>query len=1351
MSFFDKFLAVVHGDHCFPQPKTHHHATTTEPGSNNLRAEDGFVSASRIGSRGFLRIFGILAAAVLLSKASFAQTGGKISGEVKDKSGAVIRSSQVVLLNPATGVKQNTVTGGDGVFNFPVVPVGQYQLDVTADGFNPYRQTKNLKIDVNTALTVDVILQIADASQTVTVTEDTAEVHTTDTQIGETIQSKQIVDIPLNGRSYTDLLAVRAGVVPITTSSAGNTSSGGGFGTVAAAGETNTGQFSIHGQRESDNAYYLNGASVQETIGQQAGIIPNLDSIAEFRILSSNVDAEYGSFTGGIINVVTKSGTNGYHGSLFEFFRNTNLDARNYFSPERAAFNQNQYGGTFGGPIKKEKIFFFADYQGERSAQGIETGEIGVPTMANRSGDFGSASAFTGIVNGPYLAQTLTARLGKTVSQGEPYSQVFPDGKIPTRAWGAAPRKMLPYIPMPNVGVGTFSTGAYKETLNDNRFAGRVDFNSGRFGTSSIYYFNDRYNLDNPYPSTLGGSTLPGNGFAYDATSVGIDQTLIFDNIRTFGPKTVNEARFGITRLDNKIGEPKGGVGVSLADQGIQAGGQGIVQGFPSQAGVEEMFFNGFSVGTNPFSIAQVNSTYDLYDAVSRTIGNHTIKAGGRYIWYRVKQAPNLVANGTFSFFASGTQTTGNDFADFLLGTPDFYSQQSTPTFYERASNGDLFVQDSFRIRPNLTLNYGLRWDYVTPWAEKFHQMTTFVQGVQSVTFAGAPLGYLVPGDPLPGGGRVPDAIAPTPHDNFSPRLGIAYSPAFSDGFLGRITGGPGKASIRLGGGRFFTSPQGLTVAYPTGNPPYGLTYTSPESPVMETPFIGALSGTQYIQQFPVNVPAYNVSPTNPDNNINWNRYFPISGAGSVYYKNKTSYSMQYDLTIERQIGANSVFSIGYIGSMGRHLLTVHGANPGIPALCLSLSQQSEVAQGSPVCGPLGENLVYTRANGQVVNGTRGPFPNQIGTDARYENMGNSHYNGLEATFKRTVGPLSFLASYTYSKSYDQTSSIQEQVDPYNYHALDGISAFDLKHNFVVSYNYDLPFDHVFHPNRLTKGWALSGVTRFSTGIPVTFASSGDNYLVQVQNNGVNATSIDIPNYDGTGFQLNHNPRNGKPYFNTAAFTPNALGTQGNSKRRMFYGPNIDNYDMALHKVTKITESKALELRLEMFNVFNHAQFDQNGSVDGNIGDATFGQVLHAADPRIGQIAAKFSSNSCRRSLTARLRLQTFIRQDRRSAEQCMAGITTFQFALRLALAIGMGAAVGLERQWRQRMAGTRTNALVVAGAAAFIMSALLLDNDPSARGRIISYIVSGVGFLGAGVIFKEGANVRGLNTAATI
>ncbi|HVH85386.1 MAG TPA: carboxypeptidase regulatory-like domain-containing protein, partial [Terriglobales bacterium] len=718
MSFINILHEIVNGFHVFPQPSEGRGVQLPQDSpALNIRAEDGFISETRLRTSGFLRIFSCLVAIVLLQSSLLAQTAGRIAGSVKDPSGAVVPGGQVVLLNPSTGVKQTTVSDSEGNFTFPVVSVGTYELDVTANGFVPYRQTQNLNVEVKTALNVDVVLLVAGESQTVEVVENTARVETADTQVGQTIESQQVTDIPLNGRSYTDLLAVQAGVAPVTTSGATNSSSGGGFGTVPAGGQANTGEFSIHGQRESDNAYYLNGVSVQETIGQQAGVIPNLDSIAEFRILSSNVDAEYGGFTGGVVNVVTKSGANQFHGNLFEFLRHTNLDARNYFSPERSAFHQNQYGGTLGGPIRKNKLFFFADYQGQRYIQGIETGVVTIPSELNRTGNFTDSPAFSGTVNGTYLAQLLSSRLGTAVTVGEPYSQVFPGNVIPQSAWGPTAQLMMRYIPVPNQGTSQFSTGAHNLTINDDKGAARIDFDSQRIGKSSLYYFNDNYTSDNPYPAGFGGASLPGNGMVYDATSAGSDQVIALDNIRTFGANMVNEARLGVTRLDNHLGEPKGGVGVSLADQGIQSSGEGIIQGYPGQAGVELMYFNGFSVGTNPFSVVQVNSNYDLSDSLSRTIGNHTLKAGGRYIWFQVKQTPNLVANGTFSFFASGLQTTGNDFADFLLGTPDFYSQQSSPTFYERAADGDLFVEDSYRVRSDLTLNYGLRWDYLTPWS----------------------------------------------------------------------------------------------------------------------------------------------------------------------------------------------------------------------------------------------------------------------------------------------------------------------------------------------------------------------------------------------------------------------------------------------------------------------------------------------------------------------------------------------------------------------------------------------------------------------------------------------------------
>jgi hypothetical protein len=1176
-----------------------------------------------------------------LLNTAWADVTGRISGLVSDPSGALVAGATVTLNNVGNRTKQTTTTNDEGRYSFPVVAIGRYELDIESPGFQPYKKI-GIVIDVSSALQIDATLQIGQNTQSVEVSDSALTIQMSDTEIGETIGSQHVAEAPLNGRSYTDLLATQAGVSPITTSGAANSSSGGGFGTVPVAGNENTGQFSINGQRESANGFFLNGASVQESIGQQAGIIPNLDSIAEFRIISSNAEAEYGGYSGGLINVVTKSGGDQFHGSVFEFLRNTDLDARGYFSPERSTFQQNQYGGTFGGPIKKGKLFFFGDYQGQRTVEGIETGIVSVPSLLNRAGNFSdlitqnNPNPLPGSVNTESLAQTLSQSLKYPVQKAEAFYTpgctstdpttgcVFPNAVIPAFALPAT--KMLQFIPAPNVGTNHLSSGAEKRRTNDDKGSARIDANTIKYGNFSAYYFIDRYNLDDPYPVGFGGATVPGPSGAYDALSNGTDQVIVLRDTKTLGASMVNEAHFSYTRLNNTLGIPKGGVGVSLANQGISSGPEGIQQGFPQYAGVEALYFNSFTVGTNPFFLAQINNTYQVADNFSKVAKNHTLKIGGQYISYKVKQLPDLVANGTFSFFGSGSQSTGNGFADFLLGLPDFYSQQSSPPFYESAADGGLFAEDSWRIRTNLTLNYGVRWDYVTPWAEMHRQTTTLIPGVESQTFPGAPLGYLVPGDHLPNGQTIPTGIAPTPKDNFSPRIGLAYSPNWSDGFLGKLTGGPGKTSIHLGAGRFFSSPEGLTVAYPTGNPPYGLTYTSPEPPLMATPFVGALTGTQYIQQFPVNVPPYTVSPSNPDANVNWARYTPISGAGSVWYQNKTPYTMLLNFSVQRQIGSNTLASASYIGSESRHLLTVVGANPGNPALCLSLSQTQEVAPGSPTCGPFLENNVFTRPDGTVVNGARGPFPNTIGTDAWYKNMGSAKYNALQLTLKRTSGPLSLLASYTYGKSMDLSSSIQEQVNPYNYREEYAPSAFDIKHNFVVSYNYELPFAKLSGTeNRMTDGWALSGITRFATGLPVTFASFGDNALVYVQNNGVNSVSIDLPNYTPGNLQINHNPRNGLPYFNTALFTPNTLGTQGNAKRRFFYGPGINNFDIALHKMTRLTESKSLEFRFETFNIFNHAQFYPNGSVDGNISSPTFGHVLKAASPRIGQVALKFN------------------------------------------------------------------------------------------------------------------------------
>lgn len=1166
-------------------------------------------------NKAFIKGIMFILAAATLPGSAWSDVGGRIYGVVKDQSGAVVPQSHVVLRNAATGVEQIATTDNEGSYAFANLPVGHYDLSITIAKFKPY-QRRGLTIDVGSILQEDVSLEVGEANEVVTVEASSVQVNTSDTQVGETIAEKQIVAVPLNGRSYTDLLAVQAGVIPASTNSNVNASSGGAFGTIAPSGDINAGQFSINGQRETYNGFTVNGANVVEGIAQAAAIVPNLDSIAEFRILATNLDAEYGKYSGGVVSVVTKSGGDQLHGSAFEFFRNTALDARGFFDPTVPEFKQNQFGGTLGGPLKKGKVFFFVDYQGARTTQGISTGAMPVPSLNNRTGDF-SQNPLTGTVTQAFFANQLSQELGTPVSVGEAWSQVFPGGVIPQRAFSTAAQRLLQFIPTPNVGSSTFSTAALAQTNLDNKGSARVDADT-RYGRLSAYYAIDLYHLNNPYPTAQGGANVPfvsnGRLVPFNALSDGKSQLINLSDTKSFGNTMVNEARISYMRNTNNLGQAQGGVGVSLADQGIQ----GIIPGFSKFQGVENLVFNNFSVGATPFALLQVNQLFQVADTFTRISGPHTIKFGGEGHVEHVKQDVNLLANGQFLFSGS---STGSDFADFLLGIPSLYSQQSTPQFTEKTKYAGLFGQDSWRLRPNLTLNFGLRWEYIEPWSEEHDQISTLILGQQSLKFPGAPLGYVFPGDP-----GIPGTIAYTPWNDFSPRLGLAYSPNFASGLLGKITGGPGKTSIRVGFGRFFTTIEGLTAAYPTGNPPYGLTYTSPEAPLLTNPFIGASTGTQFIQPFPVKVPSFNVSPQHP-NNFDFGPDLPISGAVSFFHKNRTPYSENYTLSIERELARNTVLTASYIGSEGHHLLALLPASPGNPALCLSLSRPQDVAPGSPTCGPLAENLVFTRRDGTVVNGTRGPFDNRIGSDAYFYNFANSNYNSLEVTLRHQSQRLFVMGSYTYGKSIDMASSIQEEFDPSNFGLRRGISSFDIRHNFVVSYRYELPFDHLLkRANRLTQGWALSGITRVSSGLPVSFFGFTDNALVGSQQQGVNAIGDDTPDATGQPLNINHNPRNGQPYFNPAAFQPNALGTPGNTKRRFFYGPGQQNWDMALLKTTKLTESKALEIRFEAFNVFNHAQFFGPNTIGSNIANpASFGRVLGADPGRVCQVAAKLN------------------------------------------------------------------------------------------------------------------------------
>lgn len=616
-----------------------------------------------------------------------------------------------------------------------------------------------------------------------------------------------------------------------------------------------------------------------------------------------------------------------------------------------------------------------------------------------------------------------------------------------------------------------------------------------------------------------------------------------------------------------------------------------------------------------------MNNIYQITDAFSRVVGNHTIKFGGEFHADQVNATPIAQFNGSFVF--SG-QETGIDFADYLIGVPSQYNQSQLNLFYARNKYVGVFAQDSWRMFPNLTLNYGLRWDRIAPWSEKYNQISTFVAGAQSVVFPGAPAGILYPGDRV-GNQGVANTLAPVRNTSFAPRVGVAWSPQPEPGsFLGKLVGAPGTTSVRASIGNFYTAIDALSIGVLAANAPYGTTYTSPLPPLFATPFVTASTGQNNGQPFPYTFAPLNSSRRNPDPNIDWATYEPIEGIPGYDIHGTTPYTEEWMVSIERQAGPNTVFSASYVGTSSHHQRVLIEPNPGNPALCLSLSQPSQVQPGTPTCGPGGENGVYYPISGGVVNGTRGPLGPNFGSNALQSTIGSANYNALELSARQTSGRLEFSASYTFGRSMDQSSNIGEEVNPFNPALSYGISSFDVKHNVVVSYEYQLPFDQFFRPNRVTKGWSFSGISHFASGFPITMINNGDNSLIGTNPNGINNSSIDEPDYSGGPLHLNHNPRkNNNDYFDTTAFTVNAVGTPGNAKRRFFYGPGTDNFDMAVQKNLPLTESKSLLFRVEAFNVFNHTQFSGPTSVDGDIGSSTFGNVISAAPPRILQGALK--------------------------------------------------------------------------------------------------------------------------------
>jgi hypothetical protein len=1124
-----------------------------------------------------------------------------VSGVVHDSAGGRVPHAHVAVHGIASQAAIESESDDLGEFRVQVEGSGSYQVEIAVAGFQPLSATAELTEAQPTA-NLDLTLQIAATAQTVEVTADALAAETTSTQLGETLESKKIENVPLNGRSFTDLMAVQPGIVPMNTAQPGAVVMT-GVATTPPSGDANPGNLSISGQREASNGFRVNGADVEEDVNMGTSIVPNLDAIESFRVLTSNFDAEYGNSSGGQVLVVTKSGTAQWHGSAFEFLRNTALDARNYFSQDRAAYRQNQFGGTIGGAPFSKNLTLFADHQGTRLTEGIDTGNIAVPSQAERSGSF-AQNALTGCVSGPYLASLLSKELGASVAANDPYSPnstgctagrpaVFPTSQIPQSAWSAPAKFLLASIPQQNAGTGVFSTADQAETLQDNKGALRADWVHHK-GTLTGYYFIDGYSLVNPYPTGSGGASVPG----FSATSNGLAQLLSIGHAITFGDATLNEFHMSYMRNANAVGQPQGGIGPSLISQGFT----GIVPLQASTEGIANVAFNDFTMGVDTTALVQAENIYEVADAFSRIIGSHGLKFGAEMHSNQINTHPDVVFNGSFAFNGS---ETGVDFADFLLGVTSSYTQGQANSFYNRNLYAAAFAQDSWKLSSELTFNYGVRWDRIRPWLEKYNQLQTMVKGEQSKVFPDAPLGLVFPGD-----AGVPRSLASARND-FAPRAGIAWSPVATTGWLHNLTGGPGQTSIRTGYGIFYTAYEGLSAGIMSANPPYGYTYTSAAPPLFASPFTVAASGANvdagqgFQHRFPLQKVAYGASVANPDSSVIWAQFEPLVGIPAVDPADVTPYAQHWMASVERQFNGAALISLSYIGTSTHHLLVLEEANPANPALCLSL--------GSAVCGPFNEQAARTQ------------FGPAFGSVELQRTIANANYNALEATAKTNMHGLDLLASYTFSKSIDQSAGLPEPVNPVNPSLSRGLSSFDLRHNLVTSFHYALPGPKPgSRLNWIASGWAVAGIARFTSGLPVTLLNNNDTSLLGTIPNGINNNGVDTPAWSGKSLSIHTNPRGNVPVFDASQLTLPALGTMGNARRRFFSGPGLENLDATISRTVSLHDGQTIEFRAEAFNALNHAQFFGPASVEGNISSTTFGQAVSAMPPRLAQVALRY-------------------------------------------------------------------------------------------------------------------------------
>lgn len=1097
----------------------------------------------------------------------------RIVGTVKDPQGAVVAGANVTVTNVSTGVESRAVTDHDGSYQALELPIGAYKVKVERNGFTT-AETVAYTLEINQAQRIDVTLKVGAKSETVEVTGDASQVEVVNPTLGASVTSRPIIDLPLNGRNVLDLALLEPGVTPHNND------------------DGSAGTYNIAGSRSDSVTFVLDGGVDNNLLSNGVVYTPNPDAVQEFRILTSNYTAEYGRNSGGIVSLVTKSGSNSVHGSVFEFNRNDAFSANSYFNNKnslpRDTLKRNQYGFAVGGPIKKDKLFWFTSYQGQKQTAGHSVA-VSTFTPEMLAGNFSHAgpggtvdtNVASFLLANPFF-QSNVALAGQGIIDPSRIDAVAKN-YIAKGLIAAAPNNGVPADCGGNFCSGTLNAQG-NNIDNFNEFTARLDYN-----ISDKDHFNGtiggrRFNQSRP---------LPAGGPGFPTTTVPHNYFSSFTYTHSFSPTFLSEFHFTLQRNAQDQAVPSSvlptpaqlGVGVT-PDQSTG----------PTRLGFSSGLVTGFSP-QGPTKL--INNTFSYAETLTWIKGRHTWKFGGSFTPYQNNTLFDFFVNGQFDF--DEFNGAFNPYANFLLGMPEDYFQFGSAPSNIRQKSTYFFVQDEWHARKNLVLTLGTRYEYSSPKLDTQGRSFSILPGAQSTRFINAPLSLLFPGDKgAPTGANFPDK------NDWAPRVGFAWDPK-----------GDGKTSIRGGGGIFYDVLKGEDNLQFNGQAPF-FGFTSPVfndcsvpgNCTFPTSFMADPFGTTGTPNpFPSKAPAPNID-------FGAAGFLPFGGGGVFFVDPhlRTPYTVQYNLDIQREVSRNIAWEVGYVGSQSRKLTTLVDINAFDPATIASAPHR---------------------------------FLNEIGTvdDARFsftpefENAVNASYNALQTKLSRKptatpiLGTTYFTLSYTWAHSIDNSSGFRNrnsEIPFFQRNVFRTSSDFDIRQQVSFSGGWDLPFDHAWErgPKRLTQGWSLFPIIQWHTGFPLDVFANLSTRRTSPGPSGAGDSGLVFATLTGPiTYKDPHTATPGAPgnQFFTGNFTspdPSIITGSYGSGRNILRGPGRANFDMALSKATKITEHTSLQIRAEFFNIFNHAEFQEP---DTNISSGTFGQVTSTYDPRIIQFGGRFT------------------------------------------------------------------------------------------------------------------------------